>query len=283
MNGIDNMFKWSNLPKGFLMGIVELVPGVSSGTMALLLGIYDQFLGALSRLVSKFYKNSIGFLLPIVIGMALAILSVSSLLNYLLQSHTIPTHWFFMGMVLGVIPMLLRISNAKVEFKIPHYILIIIGIAVLFFMSLANTSASDLSSIPTDAVNLIKYFFSGVLAAAIMLLPGISGSLVLLIIGVYPIIIFAIDEFTSFNFYVLPVLLSTGVGIIVGILLGSRLIAYLLRRFTYLTYAGIVGLLFGSLFAIYPGLPTNIMMWIVSIVVFILGCYISYVFGKYNE
>ena len=85
MNGIDNMFKWSNLPKGFLMGIVELVPGVSSGTMALLLGIYEQFLGALSRLVSKFYKNSIGFLLPIVIGMALAILSVSSLLNYLLQ------------------------------------------------------------------------------------------------------------------------------------------------------------------------------------------------------
>ena len=283
MNGIDNMFKWSNLPKGFLMGIVELVPGVSSGTMALLLGIYDQFLGALSRLVSKYYKNAIGFLLPLVIGMAIAILTVSSLLNYLLQSHTIPTHWFFMGMVLGVVPMLLRVSNAKVEFRLPHYILIIVGIGILILMSIANTSEPAISSVPMEVTDLIKYFFSGILAAAIMLLPGISGSLVLLIIGVYPIIIFSINEFTSLNFYVLPVLISTGMGIVVGVLLGSRLIAYLLRRFTYLTYAGIVGLLIGSLFAIYPGLPTDLMMWIVSIVVFILGTCISYMFGRYNE
>lgn len=140
------MFKWRNLPKGFLMGIVELVPGVSSGTMALLLGIYDQFLGAISRIVSKYYKQALAFLLPLVIGMAIAILTMSSVLNYFLENHTIPTHWFFMGMVLGVIPMMIRISNVKAEFRIIHFILIFAGIAILFIMSMFNADAPPASS-----------------------------------------------------------------------------------------------------------------------------------------
>lgn len=274
------MFNWRNVPKGFLMGIVELVPGVSSGTMALLLGIYDQFLGAISRIISKYYKQALAFLLPLVIGMGLAIMTMSSVLDYFLQNHMIPTHWFFMGMVLGVIPMMMRISNVKVEFRTIHFILILIGIAVLFIMSLFNADGPSANSAGMEFGDLIKYFCTGVLAASMMLLPGISGSLVMLILGVYPVIVYAVNEFTSLNFSVLPILISTGLGIILGVLVASRVISHLLKHYTYLTYAAIIGLLFGSTFAIYPGLPDSTSAWIISIIVFLLGLYISYIFGK---
>ena len=274
------MFKWRNLPKGFLMGIVELVPGVSSGTMALLLGIYDQFLGAISRIVSKYYKQALAFLLPLVIGMAIAILTMSSVLDYFLQNHTIPTHWFFMGMVLGVIPMMIRISNVKAEFRIIHFILIFAGIAILFIMSMFNADTPPASSAGMAAGDLLRYFITGVLAASMMLLPGISGSLVMLILGVYPVVIYAINEFTSLNFTVLPILISTGLGIVTGVLLASRLISHFLKNYTYLTYAAIIGLLFGSVFAIYPGLPASATSWFLSVILFLSGLFISYIFGK---
>lgn len=277
------MFKWKNLPKGFLMGLVELIPGVSSGTMALLLGIYDQLLGAISHVISKHYKNAIIFLVPLVAGMAIAIITMSSMIDYFLQNHTIPTHWFFMGMVLGVVPMMLRISNVKIEFRSIHYILIAAGILLLFIMSLFNADAPELSTVSMGFGDLIKYFFSGALAASIMLLPGISGSLVLLIIGVYPVVIYAIKEFTSLNFEVLPILISTGLGIVAGILLASRAISYLLRNYTYLMYAAIIGLLLGSTFAIYPGLPGGLLEWLISIALFLLGIIISFTLGKHEN
>lgn len=274
------MFNWKNLPKGFLMGMVELVPGVSSGTMALILGIYDQFLGAISRLISKHYKQALAFLLPLMIGMAIAILTMSSILDYLLQNYTIPTHWFFMGMVLGVIPMLIRISNVKVEFRAMHFLLIFLGIAVLYVLSMFNSDVPPVSSAGMELGDLIKYFLAGILASSMMLLPAISGSLIMLILGVYPVVIYAINEFTSLNFEVLPILISTGLGIVTGVLVASRIISYLLKNYTYLTYAMIIGLLFGSTFAIYPGLPGSAVEWMISIIVFISGLLISYIFGK---
>src|SRR5699024_1540499 len=226
------------------------------------------------------YKQALAFLLPLVIGMAIAILTMSSVLNYFLQNHTIPTHWFFMGMVLGVIPMMIRISNVKVEFRIIHFILNFAGIAILFIMSMFNADAPPASNAGMAAGDLLKYFITGALAASMMLLPGISGSLVMLILGVYPIVIYAINEFTSLNFEVLPILISVGLGIVIGVLGASRIISYLLKNYTYLTYAGIIGLLFGSMFAIYPGLPEGVTGWLISIVIFVIGFSISYLFGK---
>jgi len=277
------MFKWMNLFRGFLMGICEIIPGVSSGTMALLLGIYDQFLGAIGHIVSKHYKKSIIFLLPLVIGMGIAILTMSSLMDYLLTQHTIPTHWFFIGMVLGVIPMLFSISNYKVEFKAAHYILMAATIIILYWLSTVNESGTSVASIDISLIMLIGLFFSGMLASAVMLLPGISGSLVLLIIGAYPIIMRAISEFTSLNFEVVPLLVATGLGIVSGLLLAGRGIQFLLRNYTYITYAVIIGLLFGSVFPIYPGLPDTAGTWFWSIVSLSAGLAISTYMGSKNR
>lgn len=277
------MFKWTNLFRGFLMGICEIIPGVSSGTMALLLGIYDQFLGAISRIVSKHFRNAILYLLPLVIGMGVAILSMSSLMDYLLTEQTIPTHWFFIGMVLGVIPMMFGLSNYKVEFRLVHYILMGIAVVFLYWLSTVSESGMPAESIDISLLTLVALFFSGMLASAVMLLPGISGSLVLLIIGAYPIIMRAIREFTALNFDVLPILIATGLGIVAGLLLASRGIQFLLRNYTYIMYAVIIGLLFGSVFPIYPGLPETAGTWIASIVSLAAGLSISTYMGSKNK
>ncbi|WP_462419740.1 DUF368 domain-containing protein [Salinicoccus sp. Marseille-QA3877] len=265
------------------MGICEIIPGVSSGTMALLLGIYEQFLGAIGHIVSKHYKKSIIYLLPLVIGMGTAILTMSSLMDYLLTQYTIPTHWFFIGMVLGVIPMMFSISNYKVEFKSIHYILMGLAIILLYWLSTAGENGTSIESIDISLLMLIGLFFSGMLASAVMLLPGISGSLVLLIIGAYPIIMRAISEFTSLNFEVLPVLIATGLGIVSGLLLAGRGIQFLLRNYTYIMYAIIIGLLFGSVFPIYPGLPDTASIWAASIVSLSAGLAISNYMGSKNK
>lgn len=265
------------------MGICELIPGVSSGTMALLLGIYDQFLGAVSRVVSKHWKKAVIFLIPLVLGMGLAILSMSSLIDYLLRNHMIPVHWFFVGLILGVAPMMLRISNYKVEFKVPHYIVIIIAVAGIFFLGMARREEVPIEEISITAPLLIKLFFSGMLGSATMLLPGISGSLVLLLLGSYSVIIYSLSELTSLNFGVLPVLVSAGLGIVAGLLVASRIIQYMLRHYTYLTYALILGLVLGSVFAIYPGLPESPLSWLVTVIVFLTGFLISYFMGKENK
>lgn len=277
------MFKWINIFRGFLMGICEIIPGVSSGTMALLLGIYDQFLGAIGHIVSKHYKKSIIFLLPLVIGMGIAILTMSSLMDYLLTEHTKPTHWFFIGMVLGVVPMMFKISNYKAEFKTIHYILMSFVLLLLYWLSTMNESRAAAESIDVSLPLLAGLFLSGMLASSVMILPGISGSLVLLIIGAYPMIMKAINEFTSLNFEVVPLLIATGLGIVSGLLLASRGIQFLLRNYTYLMYAMIIGLLFGSVFSIYPGLPETTGTFIASIVSLLAGLSISIYMGSKNK
>ncbi|MFD2830867.1 DUF368 domain-containing protein [Corticicoccus populi] len=272
------MFRWVNILKGFLMGVCELIPGVSSGTMALLLGIYDQFLGAISRLLTKDFKKAVVFLIPIVLGMGLAIISMTSLMDFLLQNHTVPTHFFFLGMVLGVVPMMLRLSNVKSEFTLLHYILVVLSLLLVYFLSVIQDPDAAANA-EISLSQMLFLYFAGTIGAGIMLLPGISGSLVMLILGAYPTIIYSISEFTSFNFSVTPLLIATGLGILTGILGASKVISYFLRNYTYLMYAAIIGLLLGSVFPIFPGLPSGGAEWSVSVITFLSGLLISLYMG----
>ena len=123
-------FKWINIFKGFGMGTSDLVPGVSGGTIALLLGIYEDFISSISGLFSRRFWPSLKFLLPILIGMLIAIGLLSQLFNYLLSQHHIPTMLFFTGLILGIIPYLLTISNFKKNFSIIHYFILIMGTSI---------------------------------------------------------------------------------------------------------------------------------------------------------
>lgn len=274
-------FKWINILKGFAMGTSDLVPGVSGGTIALLLGIYNQFIASISGIFSRRFWPSFTFLIPIIIGMLLAMGSLSNLFNYLLSQHHIPTMFFFGGLIIGIVPYLLKISNYKTSFTTKHYMMVIAGIAILIVITLMNNGDKHAGETLTLSTGLIiKYFIAGMCASSAMLLPGISGSFMLLVFGVYGTVMLAISEVVKLNFTGLPILLAVGFGVLAGFIISSKIIQYSLTHHKLMTFALIIGFVVGSLFAVFPGLPTNIVMWFVSLVVFIIGFIVSLTLGR---
>lgn len=274
-------FKWINILKGFAMGTSDLVPGVSGGTIALLLGIYNQFIASISGIFSRRFWPSFTFLIPIIIGMLLAMGSLSNLFNYLLSQHHIPTMFFFGGLIIGIVPYLLKISNYKTSFTTKHYMMVIAGIAILIVITLMNNGDKHAGETLTLSTSLIiKYFIVGMCASSAMLLPGISGSFMLLVFGFYGTVMLAISEVVKLNFAGLPILLAVGFGVLAGFIISSKIIQYFLTHHKLMTFALIIGFVVGSLFAVFPGLPTNIVMWFVSLVVFIIGFIVSLTLGR---
>ncbi|HCW7679766.1 TPA: DUF368 domain-containing protein [Staphylococcus aureus] len=274
-------FKWINILKGFAMGTSDLVPGVSGGTIALLLGIYNQFIASISGIFSRRFWPSFTFLIPIIIGMLLAMGSLSNLFNYLLSQHHIPTMFFFGGLIIGIVPYLLKVSNYKTSFTTKHYMMVIAGIAILIVITLMNNGDKHAGETLTLSTSLIiKYFIAGMCASSAMLLPGISGSFMLLVFGFYGTVMLAISEVVKLNFAGLPILLAVGFGVLAGFIISSKIIQYFLTHHKLMTFALIIGFVVGSLFAVFPGLPTNIVMWFVSLVVFIIGFIVSLTLGR---
>lgn len=276
-----NNFKWMNIFKGFGMGTSDLIPGVSGGTIALLLGIYDGFISSISGLFSKRFWSSFKFLLSIIIGMGLAIAILSNLFNYLLSYHEIPTMFFFTGLIIGIIPYLLKISNFKRTFETKHYLMIVLGIFILVIITLLNNGDKHSGETLTLSFGLIiKYFIAGIFASSAMLLPGISGSFMLLVFGVYGTVMFSISELMKLNFAALPILIIVGLGILTGFMLSSRIIQYFLHHHTTMTFALIIGLVIGSIYAVFPGYPENGLAWITSLLTMIIGFVVSFTLGQ---
>ena len=275
-----NNFKWTNILKGFGMGTSDLIPGVSGGTIALLLGIYDDFISSVSGLFSKRFWPSFKFLLPILLGMGLAIALLSNLFNYLLSYHEIPTMFFFTGLIIGIIPYLLKTSNFKQTFKTKHYLMILIGIIILVIITLLNNGDKHSGETLTLSFGLIiKYFIAGMFASSAMLLLGISGSFMLLVFGAYGTVMFSISELVKLNFTALPILIIVGLGILTGFMLSSRMIQYFLHHHTTMTFALIIGFIIGSIYAVFPGFPENGLVWIISFLTIIIGFIVSFTLG----
>lgn len=273
-------YKWTNILKGFGMGTSDLIPGVSGGTIALLLGIYDDFISSVSGLFSKRFWPSFKFLLPILLGMGLAIALLSNLFNYLLSYHEIPTMFFFTGLIIGIIPYLLKTSNFKQMFKTKHYLMILIGIIILVIITLLNNGDKHSGETLTLSLGLIiKYFIAGMFASSAMLLPGISGSFMLLVFGAYGTVMFSISELVNLNFTALPILIIIGLGILTGFMLSSRMIQYFLHHHTTMTFALIIGFVIGSIYAVFPGFPENGLVWIISFLTIIIGFIVSFTLG----
>lgn len=241
--------------KGFIMGIANIIPGVSGGTLALILGIYEEFIGAISHLFSNLKKNMC-FLLPIAIGMVLAILSLSHVIDYSYKHFPIPTCLFFVGLVLGGIPMLLnKVKGKKETKKISSYIIFLLTFALVIVMACSDLIFGEGLKVSFNNMNLISYillFLVGVVAAATMVIPGVSGSLVLMLLGYYYPVIAVIKEFTKFknlgeNIIILGIF---GIGILVGIVLISKLIEFLFKKYEVKTYFGVLGFIVASVIAI---------------------------------
>jgi len=264
--------EWKNLYRGMAMGISDVVPGVSGGTIAVILGIYDQLIASINGLFSRKWKSHLGFLVPLAVGMGLAIFTFSRVMNWLLKYHEQLTYYFFLGLIIGILPYLFRESDAKATFKWQHILLLLVGVLLISFLPL-NPEEGMIIEHKTFTTYLLL-FFAGFIASAAMILPGISGSFVLVVLGVFKTVIHAVS---TFDFKVIFVV---GIGIALGIVTMSKIIHYFLKHYRTATFALIIGLVIGSVFVIFPGWATGMAQLISFIVVFAVGLFTAYILGK---
>lgn len=265
--------EWKNIYRGILMGASDVIPGVSGGTIAVLLGIYDQFIAAINGLFSKDWKKHILFLVPLGIGMGIAVLALSRMIKWLFEHHPVPTQFFFLGLIIGIIPFLFREAKQISIFKTHHIIILVIGIGLCMSLVFLDTSETAI----VQNIGMREYtllFFAGMLASAAMILPGISGSFVLLVIGYYHTVIDAVSNLK------LNILLITGFGVIFGILFMSKLINYFMQQFKMATYSLIIGLVIGSIIVVFPGFPSYGFEITISILTFAIGLFAAYILGR---
>lgn len=235
--------------KGLAMGAADVVPGVSGGTIAFISGIYSELLDSINKinlnLINEFKKGGLkkvwitingNFLLSLVIGIFISIVSLAKILSWLLINQPVLLWSFFFGLVVASIIFILKqISN----WNLFTYISLIFGILAAYFIT-------EMSSSVVAQPSAIYLFLSGALAICAMILPGISGSFVLVLLGVYGYILSAIHHMD------LKVLFFVASGAIIGLLSFSRILKYFLEKFNKLTLAILSGFIIGSLNKIWP-------------------------------
>ncbi|SDH89891.1 putative membrane protein [Alteribacillus persepolensis] len=260
------MFEWKNILRGMAMGASDLIPGVSGGTIALVLGIYHRLIAAINHFFSRKWKEQLGFFIPLGIGIGIALISLSNLLEWLLQTYPGPTYSFFMGLILGTIPILLKEADYKYSFRPYHYVIVAAAAVFIILTGIYSGAESAGQIVHTlTASDYVYLFFAGWLASSAMILPGVSGSFVLLILGAYETIIHAL---TSLD---IPIIITVGFGVLAGITIMSKFLHYLLSVYRTGTYAVMSGFLIGSLFVIFPGLSGSAILLLISIGAFLAG------------
>ena len=272
------------------MGIANIIPGVSGGTIAIILGIYEDLIKAISHFFTRLIKN-LKLLIPIGLGAVISILVMSNVIGYSYDNFPVPTMMFFVGLVFGGIPMLMKnVVNTKETKQISSYIIFSLTFLLVIFMSISSLLFGE-KVVDLTTISFFGYlilFFVGVIAAATMIIPGVSGSLVMMLLGYYYPIVGAIRELTKFENIVhnLIVLIIFGFGVLVGIVFISRIIEALFKKYKVKTFFGVLGFIFASVLAIpistcleHSALDINIGNGIISIIMLMIGAVISYKLG----
>ena len=233
--------------KGMAMGAADVVPGVSGGTVAFITGIYDELLrsiGAVPNAVGPLLRGRVAeawriananFLLVLFAGILTSVLSLAKLITYLLEHHPIPVWSFFFGLILVSVHL---VSKEIQRRSVSRLISLCVGIGFAYWITVAAPMQWSASS--------ISLFFAGAIAICAMILPGISGSFILVLLGLYPVILGAVRALD------LGVMLTFAAGCLVGLLSFARLLSWVLQRWRDLTLAFLTGLMLGSLNKVWP-------------------------------
>lgn len=263
--------------KGFFIGLANIIPGVSGGTMAITLGIYEKLIGCISHLL-KNLKENIKFLIPIVIGAGLSILLLSKVISYSLENYVLPTVLFFIGAILGGIPMLFKKIKGK-KVNISNIITFLISFSLIIFLMICN-GEHEINFENLNVIGYILLFIVGIVASATMVIPGVSGSAVMMTLGYYKPILDTIKNITDFSnlAHNMSVLIPFGIGAVLGIVLIAKLLEYLFKNYEKNTYYAVFGFIFSSIISIfYQNIFTNsnfvfeIPSLLIGIVLFIAG------------
>ena len=250
-----------NLIQGFSMALADSVPGVSGGTVAFVLEFYDKFINSSNTLISrnKDNKSSISFIIKLGIGWVIGMAIASLILSNLFETHIYQVSSLFIGFIIFAIPLIIKEEKQNIEGKYKNLIFTIIGIIIVSAITYFNPQTGSETSIDITNLNFglaIYVFVAGMIAISAMILPGISGSTLLLIFGLYVPIITGIKETLHLNLAYIPVLFVFGLGILTGIALVIKLVKKALEKYRSQTIYLILGLMVGSIYAIIMGATT---------------------------
>lgn len=274
------MLQWIlDVLRGAVIGVSNIIPGVSGGTMAVSMGIYDRVIYALNNIFKQF-KKSFRELLPILIGVLIGLFAFAALIGTLLGTKSdeipltrLPTNFAFIGLILGGLPAIYKRVNMKTA-KVPGIILFLVFLALVVVLPLLNSP--EARTVDHSFGTILLMIPLGAIASSTMVIPGVSGSMILMLLGYYNSVINAMNDLRGGDWSSLAILLPYAVGLVVGIVFIAKLMNFLLKKHAALTFCAIFGLVIGSPVVLlmqnrecFP--LANAGNWIASIVCLVIG------------
>ncbi len=288
----------ADIIKGIIIGIANVIPGVSGGTMMVSMGVYEKIIGAVNNLF-KDLKKSILTLLPLGIGLVLGIALFSYVIPYCLENYPFPTSFCFIGLIMGGVPAIIKpakesLAEENKKLSIVHILVFAALFALAVVMAAMNETETNSANFELSLGFALIMFLVGVISAATMVIPGVSGSLVLMILGFYSGIMSSISGFITsvlkLDFaaalHYCGILVPFGLGVIAGIFAVAKLMEWLFAKYRSHTYSGILGLIVASPIAIILKMGNNNInkfTVILGIVLLVVGTWFTYWFGKKTE
>ncbi|WP_319370296.1 undecaprenyl phosphate translocase family protein [uncultured Ilyobacter sp.] len=263
------MFK--NVIKGALIGVANVIPGISGGTLALILGIYEKLTESIGEFFNVTHKKKLEyiiFLSQIMIGAGVGILIFAKLVEYLFKNHYEGTSFFFLGIIIASLPAIMQHKD-RIHPKKNEVILFLIGafipLGLFLYQSFIKISTVNEMVGTISGIYIIKLFFCGIIAGGTMVIPGISGSLILMILGEYYNVLGFINNFKIFPMGMFAV------GAALGIFIFAKVMDKFLKRYKDETLYFILGIVTLSLLEMWPGVTLNIVNIVFDTVVFCIG------------
>ncbi|AFG38460.1 DUF368 domain-containing protein [Spirochaeta africana] len=233
--------------QGMAIGVANVIPGVSGGTIAVLVGVYDRLIEALADFFSRTPRwfASLFFLLRIAMGAVIGIVVFVRAVNYAFAHHELTATLFFVGLVLGSVPVLFSLSGSRRPGKAAAAAFVFTALVVIA-MGIMQPEQSGRIITRLTPLDSLLLFITGLFSLATMIIPGVSAAFILLVMGYYDTLRLAVEQLN------IPVLMVFFLGGVIGLLSVSKFIRFLLHRYHHVTYFAILGLVFGSVFTLWP-------------------------------
>jgi len=284
-----------NAIKSFFIGIALVIPGLSGSIFAVVVGLYEDIINAISDF-SKDIKGNITFLIPVAIGCVIGILASTKAVLWLCENYQLQSYMFFIGLVLGSVPLIWR-RMTKIKFNPAYLMLSVISFAAILLTS-GGGSGAEKSYIAIHALSgpadFLTLIFAGVFSVSLMMIPGISGSVMLMVIGQYGTVYNAVGSALDFLMYVIKgdfamasecfmsvaLIIPFSLGALVGIVIIAKILSFLLKKWESLVYYCVLGLISGAIVVlaleggiveIAGNLSANIIKILISIVFIVIG------------
>jgi putative membrane protein len=269
---------------GIIIGMASVMPGVSGGTIAVSMGIYDKIIYAFTHIFSEF-KKSVKVLFPFVIGIGIGIVGLAFLIEFMFNRAPFQTNLLFIGLILGGLPAVWKkVSTVHMNWK---YIVAFLC-AFLFILGISLFKGEQGFEVQLDLsmLSYIKLFGVGIIASATLVIPGISGTMILLVIGYYTPLLHCINDFikavVTLNMPVighsLCILIPFGLGIAIGAYIISKTIEVVFTKHPMIAYWAIIGLIIASpiaIIAVNRCLPSGIFSFITGVATFVVGIMVA--------